>query len=276
MERPPSRDPSPTPPSGRDSGALRKREGVNDPVSANDPHDGAAPVRATEALLRQIRELDPSSAKDALGELVARHYRYIEQVIRARRSPLVKAEFDTADCAQNVALEVFQYLPGIDVDSPDGFRRLLRKMIDNTLRDMYARLTAQRRKGNRQHASLGDVDAQVDVADSSSDTPIDSAGREEHQTLVRLALLLMSPEDQELIVRLRFHHENPNTVGDSMNLTRDAVRMRCARAEVRLSAKLQEVLRGNADDLLKAMADQMKRLSTDPGPPPAAAAAAEM
>lgn len=220
--------------------------------------------RPTAALLREVRDLDAESGKDALGELVARHYRYIEQVIRSRRSPLVKAEFDTADCAQNVALEVFQYLPGVDIDSPDGFRRLLRKMIDNTLRDMYARLTAQRRKGAREHMRLGDTNAPLDVADSRSNTPVENADREEHQNLVRLALLLMSPEDQELIIRLRFHHENPAVVADSMNLSRDAVRMRCARAEVRLSAKLQEVMRGNMGDLVLAMDTQIKLLERVP------------
>lgn len=256
MERPP-RESTPTPPPGRDSGVLRRARTDGETETPPPAHESERP---TAALLREIRDLDSGAAKDALGELVERHYRYIEQVIRARRSPLVKAEFDTADCAQNVALEVFQYLPGVDVDSPDGFRRLLRKMIDNTLRDMYARLTAQRRKGAREHMRLGDTNAPLDVADSRASTPVDVADREEHQHLVRVALLLMSPEDQELIIRLRFHHENPTTVGDSMNLSRDAVRMRCARAEVRLSAKLQEVMRGNMRDLVQAMDKQLKAL----------------
>ena len=182
----------------------------------------------------------------ALHKLINDHLPWIEQRVRKRLSPSVRAEGDTQDFVQEALVEVLRDGPKFAIDSTDGFRALMARIVENTLidRQRYMHRAQRDRRRQRELPSGSVVDLSVAGARGGSVTsPASHAARTERQAWLRLALELLAPEDREAI-RLRDWEElSFPEAGQRLGLSEEAMRKRYRRALPKLARKL-ELLRG--------------------------------
>lgn len=184
----------------------------------------------TTVLLDRVRDND----RAALGELLQRIQPLIEQWVRSSRGAAIKRRFDTVDTAQDVMVDLVQYLPKVKFADSETFRRVLFRIVQNTLRDEYDYLVARRRRLLReQPISTGTV-IDLDEVPGPARPPEAGLERDEEIAWFRLALGFLPPLDQQLILRAEVDGESYPSIAKATGLTKDAARVRVNRALARL------------------------------------------
>ena len=86
----------------------------------------------TVVLLRRWHQGD----QRALAVLVERELPWMRNYVHGRLGQLLRARGETDDYVQEAMLHVLRYGPRFVTDNRDAFRRLLARIVENSLRDM--------------------------------------------------------------------------------------------------------------------------------------------
>jgi RNA polymerase sigma-70 factor (ECF subfamily) len=148
----------------------------------------------------------------APGGWLARYRDYLRLLARLHLDPLLQGKVDPSDVVQETLLKAQQCLHQFRGTSEGEQAAWLRAILATTLAELLRRYTRQQRDVVRErslHASLDESSARLEawLADSQS-SPSDQMARQE--LLVRLAAALEAlPEDQRVVVELRYLHGQP-------------------------------------------------------------------
>ncbi|MFN0059047.1 MAG: RNA polymerase sigma factor [Planctomycetota bacterium] len=202
----------------------------------------SADPNSTSSLLRRVHRGDSA----ALAELVARELPWVTKRVRERLGGALRARVESMDIVQDALLEFFRYGPRVLLDDRGQLRKLLARIVENSIRAQCDRQAADCRALDRELA-LGDVPA-LDFTLSAKLDPSASqlAVASERRAWLRLGLELLEPEDRELILRREWEEETFGEIGAAFGITADAARMRLGRAMARLAKVLRQM---NARDI---------------------------
>lgn len=206
----------------------------------------ARPVQPTTVLLQRIRAQD----KQALNDLLAQIQPEVEKCVRRIRSPQIKRYFDTLDTSQDFMVDLVRYLPGVQIEDGDTFRRLMFRMVKNTLLDQNDYIKAARRRLCDVQPLGSDTVLDLDLPRQIVSGPSTVVDQEEQNARIRLALGLLPPDEQELVLRHQFEHQTFGEIGKRMGLSEDAARMRFNRTMVKLTGLIGKLRRGDLKHVL--------------------------
>lgn len=201
---------------------------------------------ATQQLLSRWHEGD----EESLAQLLSRHLPWIEAQVSSRLGPALRKKAETQDFVQDALLQVLRYTPRFTVESGDMFRRLLVTIIQNMLRDRSDWFNARRREMHRERPLARDTILRLDPPVQEVDSPSKQIEVEEDRARVRLALELMPPEEQRLIVRREWDEWEFAKIGEELSITADAARMRFHRALLQLQARVEQLSGGMLEQIL--------------------------
>ena len=201
--------------------------------------DGSQTGSQTLDLLQRWHKGD----RTALDALLARDLPWIEQHVRKRLGPLLKARGGTQDYVQDAMVEVLQYAPRFVSADTTRFRNIVARIIENMLRDKHDWYKAKRRALSKEIPVPSDSVLNLDRPRESVTRPSENATRHERESWVRLALELLDPEDRKVILLRQWEKRSFRDIGEHFGITEDSARMRFNRALPRLARKIAE-LRG--------------------------------
>ena len=124
------------------------------------------------------------------------------------------------------------------------FRRLVTRIVENTLRGQSEFYSRMRRDRGRAVALPDEVVLELDVRRRTGTTPSQHAARSEEEAWLRLALDLVDPEDRDLIVLREWNGEAFADIGARLGVPENTARMRFSRAVGRLAAQVEALRRG--------------------------------
>ena len=198
----------------------------------------------TTYLLVRVREGD----RRALEELLERILPRIEMWVRRKSGRDVASKFDPLDCVQDVALNLVQYLPKVEIQDSDALYGLLYRMAVNTLQSKREYLMARRRRLTLERPLDAGGSVTLDPPDQG-ESPSMQVSRAERQAWIRFALALLPEDDQELIFRHHYDGESFVEIGEARGTTPDTQRMRFNRAMAKLNSIVGKLKRGRAGEL---------------------------
>ncbi len=190
-----------------------------------------------------------SGEQAALDALLERHLEWITDYVHGRLGARLRGRAETMDFVQASMLDFLRYGPRFMVSDESAFRGLLARIAENNIRDQDRYLGRRKRDDARERDagsdSILDLDARRPVT-----RPSEHAQRDEGIALVRVALELLEPQDRE-VVRLReFEEMSFAEVGERLETSEDAARMRFGRALPKLAEKVAQLrARGLASTL---------------------------
>jgi RNA polymerase sigma factor (sigma-70 family) len=192
----------------------------------------------TAHFLKQWNEGDP----DGLDALLDRHLPWIREHVHHRIGPLLRKMGDTCDYVQDAMVQFLQYGPRFTVKSDDQFRALLRRIVENSLRNQHDRFVARRREIALERPIPSDTVISLEYPRASKRTPSMSAERHEREAWIRLGMEFLDAEDRHIILLRKWDGLSFPEIGKRLDITKDAARMKHNRAVLRL-AKMVGVLR---------------------------------
>ncbi len=205
------------------------------------------PVRSsTTMLLERARDRDAA----ALDELVKRLQPKIERWIRRERGDAIRQRFETMDLSQDVAMELIQFIPRLAVRNARVLDRVLYRMIRNTICDTSDRLSALRRRLTRERPLPSDTMLALDPPARKVPSPPQIADQNEQEAWKRVALALLPPADQELLLRRIEYREPWIDIGRSHDISADAARKKFSRVMARLVSIVSQLKRGGLERVL--------------------------
>lgn len=194
-----------------------------DPPGASDPPPSSD---ETVELVNRVRGGD----HDALAVLMARFLPRLQRWASGRMPIALRELADTSDFVQDVLLQSFQKVGGLQVGREGGLQAYLRQAVLNRIRDEF-------RRSRRRPETLELDEAHVDEGPSPLETAIGREGLERYEQ----ALAALRPIDREAVIarlELGFTYEEvANLLGKP---TANAARMAVERAMVRLVEQLSE------------------------------------
>jgi RNA polymerase sigma-70 factor (ECF subfamily) len=179
----------------------------------------------------------------AFERLLELHGEWLRRHVRARLGPALKSKLESMDVVQDTLLEFLKSGPRFVIDDADKFRGLMARVIENRIRDRRDWFTAQCRAMGREERRSASI-ADLTYAGRSQSRPDAVAERNEWETLVRLALLLLEPDDRDVVVMRQWEELQFEEIGVRLGIEPDAARMRFNRALPRLARKVDELRRG--------------------------------
>jgi RNA polymerase sigma-70 factor (ECF subfamily) len=184
--------------------------------------------------------------QDALQTLIERDLPWIEQHVRRRLGPVLRAKGETQDYVQDAMIEVLEYAPRFVSASQSRFRNIVARIIENMLRDRNDWYKAKRRAFSKERPIPTDSVLNLDQPQRSVTRPSENAGVSESGAMVRLALELLEPEDRKVILLRQWNEMSFPEIGAELGITADSARMRFTRGLPRLGMKLVELRSGLA------------------------------
>lgn len=184
----------------------------------------------------------------ALDALIQRDLPWIRARVHHRLGALLRARGETEDYVQEAMLEVLHYGPKFASESLHRFRALLARIIENMLRDRNDWYRAKRRTISREQPLPSDSILDLDRPDRSVTRPSVDAGRRETESLVRLALELLEPDDRKVLLLRQWDELSFPEIATRMGIAPDAVRMRFRRALPKLAQKVAALRLGQGID----------------------------
>ncbi|HZN59596.1 MAG TPA: sigma-70 family RNA polymerase sigma factor [Planctomycetota bacterium] len=205
---------------------------------------GAEPE--TVDLLRRWHEGDAQ----ALDTLLRRELPWIEQRVRTRLGSALRARAETQDFVQQALLEFLRYGPRFLVADRAQLRALLARIAENVLRGAHDHFAARRRALHRERPLPSDSVLFLDGAAARPQSPSQQLAAAEEEARVRLALELLDPADNEVLVLRDWGDLSHAEIGRRLDISEDAARMRYARAVSRLAVLVQAIAHGRLDQVL--------------------------
>lgn len=183
----------------------------------------------------------------ALDSLIARDLPWIEEHVRRRLGPALRARGDTQDYMQDAMVEVLQYGPKFISTSQSKFRNIVARIIENVLRDKQDWFKAKRRAMSKERPLPADSVIDLDRPRETVTRPSENAQRNERESYVRLALEFLQPDDRKVILLRQWEGMSFPEMAGELGVSTDTARMRFNRALPRLGQKIAE-LRSRHDE----------------------------
>lgn len=192
----------------------------------------------TAALLRRWHAGD----REALHELVQRDLPWIRARVRQRLGEGLRQHGDTDDFLHEAVLDILAWTPRFIANDREVFRRMVTRIVENTLRgqaEFYARM-------RRDRARIADSDCvlELDARQRTDTTPSQQAARHEEEAWLRLAMDLLDPDDRDVIVCREWRGESFGEIGQRLGVPENTARMRFSRAVGRLATQVEALRRG--------------------------------
>ena len=196
----------------------------------------------TQELLSGAKQGDPS----AVNQLLDRHRRSIQRMIRMRLDQRIRARIDVSDVVQDVRVEANRRLRDY-LDNPTmAFHLWLRQIAKDRIIDAHRRHrgSAKRSVDREQVAApLGEERSGIELAAQLRDrqlTPAAAATQQELARRVKQSLADLDEQDCEIIVMRHYEQLSNQEVAVALGLTEAAASMRYLRAVRRLRSLLYE------------------------------------
>ncbi len=206
--------------------------------SSSSPQAPLPGADHTEALLRRWHAGD----RAALHELVQRDMAWIRARVRQRLGDALRQHGDTDDFLHEAVLDILAWTPRFLASDRDVFRRLVTRIVENTLRgqaEYYSRL-----RRDRARVVVGDGVLDLDAHRRPGTSPSQHAAQQEEEAWLRLAMDLLEPDDRDLIVWREWSGESFAAIGSRLGVPENTARMRFSRAVGRLAAQVEALRRG--------------------------------
>ncbi|PIE25239.1 MAG: hypothetical protein CSA62_01460 [Planctomycetota bacterium] len=192
--------------------------------------------------------------REALSCLLERDLPWIRQQVRQQLGEGLRRGGDTDDYVQEAVLAVLRYGPRFVLSSHAQFRRLMAKIVLNVLRMKHRELHALKRDVERERVLAVDSILYLDPPQQAVARPDRKAEEKEERERLRLALLMLDPEDQEPIA-LHWQGLEDREIGERLGISPNTARMRRVRATGRLVKMVHQFNRGELDSLLSESED---------------------
>jgi RNA polymerase sigma-70 factor (ECF subfamily) len=183
--------------------------------------------------------------REALDELIERDLPWIQQHVRRRLGPMLRARGETVDYVQDAMIEVLEYGPKFVSASQSRFRAMIARIVENTLRDQHDWFKAKRRAMSREQPLPSDSVLHIDGRHGEITRPSQNAVKAERESYVRLALELLEPDDRKVIMLRQWEEKSFPEIAEELHISTDSARMRFNRALPRLGRKVAELRAGN-------------------------------
>ena len=202
----------------------------------------------TQQLLADAEGADGPAKTDARNDLMGRHRRSLERLVRMRLDRQVQRRVDPGDVVQDVLLEAHKRLDKFLADGSMPFHLWLRQLARDRIIDMHRRhrvaakrsvdreqsLTARGADGDESGAALA---AQLRDAEL---TPAAATIRKELEEKFVAALDELSEDDRDLLMMRHIEGLGNSEVAQALGLSQPAAGMRHLRALRRLRKVLGE------------------------------------
>ena len=191
------------------------------------PADASNPLPSPDETVKLVSRVR-SGDREALAILMARFLPRLRRWASGRMPIALRDLADTSDFVQDVLLQSFQKVEGLQVGREGGLQAYLRQAVLNRIRDEFRR---SRRRPET-------VELEVTYPDEGP-SPLETAIGREGLDRYERALAALRPIDREAVIaRLELgftYDEVANLLG---NPSANAARMACERALVRLVEEL--------------------------------------
>jgi RNA polymerase sigma-70 factor (ECF subfamily) len=201
----------------------------------------------TFQLLRSWHEGD----RRALDALIEKHLGWVQDRVHQRLGPALRPAGDTQDFVQEAMVQVLEYGPRFELADEEHFRRLLARIVENTLRARHRFIHQQRRDVDREKPIGSGTVLRLDQPRDEVTRPSVHADRNERIAWVRLAMELLPPADREVLWMKDMDGLTFAQIGERLESKEDAMRMRYNRALPKLARKVAELKGGGLGDLLE-------------------------
>ena len=212
-----------------DPGCVMSRE----PTGLSRPAPPPDEVRSddTAQLLGRWRNGDRAAfdaiLRDAMPWLTAHVDRRLGDRLRSHE--------ELEDFVQDALVDFLTYGPGFEVRSRALLYALLKRIVENVLRDKNDYYRAKRRTRSVERPLLSDSVLQLDPPRTHVESPSGDLRRSEDEARVRMALELMDPEERQVLVMREWDQLTFAKIGAEIGVSEPAARMRSHRAMMRLS-----------------------------------------
>ncbi|MBK9383950.1 MAG: sigma-70 family RNA polymerase sigma factor [Planctomycetes bacterium] len=211
---------------------------MNSEPTQRSPEDAAE-----EDLVRRA----VAGEREALERLFASQLQPVHAWVRQRLGPQLRARVDTQDLAQSSLAEAFRDLGGFEWRGRESFRRWLRRIVENKIRQKAIFFRRRKRDAGRELRAHEDSAARA-PADFGIEpkTPSHILDRRDELAAVERAMERLPQEYREVVRMARLEHLPYREIGERMGgRSEDAVRKLLMRALLKLT-QLVDGERGGA------------------------------
>ena len=184
--------------------------------------------------------------RDALSQIVSEFTPWVEKAVRRGLSDDLRGVGDTTDHVQDVFIRVLTTKTKFVVDDADQFKRILLRMIRNTLTDAARHMRAQRRDRARERQLSGSVL----LFDQDQPTPSAVASLEEEQAILEFAMELLEPETRQIVMLRDWEQFEYAEIGEEIGTSQETARQRYHLARAELARKVRVLSEGRLEDAL--------------------------
>ena len=201
---------------------------------------------------RTVLERTTEGDDSTVERLLADHMDWIRLRVRARLGAGLRNRVDSLDLAQEAAIRLLQYVDRAEGGlqgkaTPEEFRALMRKIVENAIRDENDRWRAKKRDYRKDRAIVSDSVMVSDPPQGLSDRPSQEVSRQEQKELIEIALTMLGEEDRQMIVLRDLRKMSFPEIAEELGMNANAVRMRYNRALPKLERWVMRLLRGEID-----------------------------
>ena len=176
--------------------------------------------------------------RKSLDALIERHLPWIRSKVHQQMGPILRSKGETCDYVQDVVTQFLQDGPRFKISNDIHFRALLLKIVLNTIHKKMDWFMARRRAIARERPLPSDTVLSLDPVQGPSRTPSQSVEQHEIEAWLRLGMTFLDPQDQELLILRQWDELSFAEIGERLEISSDAARMRHNRALTRLSEKV--------------------------------------
>ena len=225
-----------------------------DAQAADEGHD------LTSSLLAELRTGggEGKAEEEALNALMVRDLPWIQSYVHHRLDGDVREHAETGDIVNEVFLKTLKQGPKFVVSSRGVFRRLMARIITNTLVSMHRRYNAKARSGASERGIASDsvLYLQPEVPVRSITEPPEKAARIEEEEWIDMAMELLDPLDQEVLHLRDAEDLSFLQIGKRVGLKEDAARMRYKRAVQKLTRAVVMIKSGKLEAVLAGLEEE--------------------
>ena len=200
--------------------------------------------RTTELLVRWN-----GGDQAALQDLLDAHLSWVRGVVRGQLGERLRARLESGDVVQEAMLEFLRYGPRIKPRDGAQFRAIIGRIVINTLRDSSDWFLRKRRAMSSERPLSPESTVDLTLA-AHSPQPDERAALLEIEERIRLVLELMPPQDRQILILREWDDLSFPEIGERLELSADAARMRYERALPRMRRGLRELRSGAVETLL--------------------------
>lgn len=176
-----------------------------------------------------------------LGPLVRGQLGWLQGYVRRRIGPHLRVHDDSLDFVQGALVDLLAQDKTLDISDEGSLRALLAQIVDNNVRDKHKWLRRDKRDPSREEGAASDTILGEAGTFKEITTPSKVVDRQETRDLVREALDSLDASDREVIWLHEFERLSHEAIGERLEISTDAARVRFQRALPKLALKVREL-----------------------------------